>query len=116
MARPSGSPNKNKSFLLNRLQAMYGKDFHPIIKIAENCVELRVITPLTGDGKSSTEYTNQVLTWLSVPLLKSVNFCPVVAHSLEGNTDTAAPIPKAFSMLRLVRFMQPPLCGLWIKP
>lgn len=41
MARPTGSPNKNKSFLLNRLQAMYGKDFHPIIKIAENCVELQ---------------------------------------------------------------------------
>lgn len=41
MARPQGSQNKNKSFLLKRLQEMYGKDFHPIIKLAQNCVELQ---------------------------------------------------------------------------
>lgn len=41
MASRKGSPNRNKSFLLNRLQDMYGEDFHPIIKIAENCVELQ---------------------------------------------------------------------------
>ena len=28
-----GSPNKNKRFLLNGLQDMYGKDFHPIMKM-----------------------------------------------------------------------------------
>ena len=32
------SPNKNKKFLLNRLQDMYGQDFHPIMKMAENAV------------------------------------------------------------------------------
>jgi len=41
MPSRKGSPNRNKSFLLNRLQDMYGKDFHPIIKMAENCVELQ---------------------------------------------------------------------------
>ena len=41
MTRPAGTPNKNKAFLLNRLQDMYGEDFHPIVKIAENCVELQ---------------------------------------------------------------------------
>ena len=35
-----GSPNKNKRFLLNRLQDMYGKEFHPIIKMAENAMIL----------------------------------------------------------------------------
>jgi len=29
-------PGKNKKFLLDRLQDMYGKDFHPIMKMAEN--------------------------------------------------------------------------------
>jgi len=33
-----GSPNKNKKFLLNRLQYMYVQDFHPIMKMAENAV------------------------------------------------------------------------------
>lgn len=41
MARPPNAPNKNKAFLLNRLQEMYGDDFHPIVQIAKNCVELQ---------------------------------------------------------------------------
>lgn len=41
MGSRAGIPNKNKSFLLKRLQDMYGEDFHPIIKIAQNCVELQ---------------------------------------------------------------------------
>mgnify|MGYP003329302120 CR=1 FL=1 len=39
-----GSPNKNKKFLLNRLQDMYGQDFHPIMKMAENAVRLQEIS------------------------------------------------------------------------
>lgn len=41
MGREAGIPNKNKAFLLNRLQDMYGEDFHPIVQIAKNCVELQ---------------------------------------------------------------------------
>ena len=38
-----GSPNRNKKFLLNRLQDMDGQDFHPIMKMAENAVRLHDI-------------------------------------------------------------------------
>ncbi len=38
---PKRGLGKNKKFLLNRLQDMYGEDFHPIIQIAKNCVELQ---------------------------------------------------------------------------
>ena len=38
-----GSCNKIKKFLLNRLQDMYGDDFHPIMKMAENAVRLHKI-------------------------------------------------------------------------
>ena len=41
--RPAGVPNKNKAFLLNRLKDMYGSDFHPIMKMAENAVRLHAI-------------------------------------------------------------------------
>ena len=41
MPSRKGSPNKNKVFLLKRLQDMYGDDFHPIMKMAENAVELQ---------------------------------------------------------------------------
>ena len=41
MARPTGSKNKNTQFLLNRLQEMYGADFNPILKMAENATRLQ---------------------------------------------------------------------------
>lgn len=40
MPSRAGSPNRNKAFLLNRLQDMYGDDFHPILRMAENAVTL----------------------------------------------------------------------------
>ena len=35
MPSRKGSPNRNKAFLLKRLQDMYGEEFHPIIKMAD---------------------------------------------------------------------------------
>lgn len=40
MPSRAGSPNRNKAFLLNRLQDMYGDDFHPIMRMAENAATL----------------------------------------------------------------------------
>jgi hypothetical protein len=40
MARPKGALGKNKAFLLNRLQAMYGKSFDPVMRMAEQAVTL----------------------------------------------------------------------------
>jgi len=37
--RPIGSSNKNKQFLMDRLQKMYGEDFHPIMNMAKNATE-----------------------------------------------------------------------------
>ena len=41
MPSRKGKPNKNKKFLLNRLQDMYGEEFHPIMKMAENADRLQ---------------------------------------------------------------------------
>lgn len=38
-----GPTNKNKRFLLNRLQDMYGDDFNPILRMAENATTLHRI-------------------------------------------------------------------------
>ena len=40
MGSRAGIPNRNKTYLLKRLQDMYGEDFHPIMKMAENAVHL----------------------------------------------------------------------------
>ncbi len=41
--RPKNSISKNKQFLLDRLQKMYGEDFHPIMAMAKNAVVLQKI-------------------------------------------------------------------------
>lgn len=38
--RPRGSQSKNSQFLLKRLQDMYGADFDPVMRMAENVVKL----------------------------------------------------------------------------
>ena len=40
MPSRAGSPNRNKAFLMDRLRDMYGEDFHPIMRMAENAVTL----------------------------------------------------------------------------
>ena len=40
MPSRAGSPNRNKAFLMDRLKDMYGEDFHPIMRMAENAVTL----------------------------------------------------------------------------
>ena len=50
MPSRAGSPNKNKAFLLNRLQDMYGDDFHPIMRMAENAALLHEQARNTSDA------------------------------------------------------------------
>lgn len=53
MARPSGSSNKNKAFLLKKLQDMYGDDFNPVIKMAGNAVQLQKIADLDPEDANT---------------------------------------------------------------
>ena len=47
---PKRGPGKNKAFLMNRLQDMYGEKFHPIMKMAENCDTLQQIADAHREG------------------------------------------------------------------
>lgn len=53
-----GSPNKNKKFLLARLQDMYGEQFHPIMKMAEAASKLDYIAETEGDVTALTAALN----------------------------------------------------------
>lgn len=44
MPRPKGSKNKPKRLLISRLEELYGDEFNPIMKMAENAVILQQIT------------------------------------------------------------------------
>ena len=62
MARTKGSTNKNKQFLLKRLQDMYGEDFHPIMKLAEMAANKKNDIRLRFDAwKEIAKYTEPQL-------------------------------------------------------
>lgn len=74
MASRAGSPNKNKEFLMKRLQDMYGEQFHPIMRMAENAVKLHDLAEKTGEGpdiKSALEGWDKIAAY-TTPKLKSI--------------------------------------------
>lgn len=55
MARPKGSPNRNKQFLINRLQDMFGDDFHPIMKMATNANRLQSLVDEAWEARQKAK-------------------------------------------------------------
>ena len=49
MPSRAGSPNKPKRLLITRLEKAYGKQFHPIMRLAENAVRLEEIAKQSND-------------------------------------------------------------------
>ncbi len=49
MPSRAGSPNKPKRLLVTRLEKAYGKQFHPIMRLAENAVRLEEIAKQSND-------------------------------------------------------------------
>jgi len=72
MPSRKGSLNRNKTFLLNRLQDMYGEDFHPIMKMAEQAVRLheRAVDGDCQDIKASLDAWDKVAAYTE-PKLKA---------------------------------------------
>jgi|ETNvirnome_2_300_1030623.scaffolds.fasta_scaffold129907_2 hypothetical protein len=52
MPTRKGKLNKNKKFLLGRLKDLYGEDFHPIMRMAENAVKLQEIAENEEDSNA----------------------------------------------------------------
>ena len=74
MGRPAGLPNKNKRALMARLKDIYGEEFHPIMRMAENAVKLQDIATRTeevNDLKASTEAWDRIAVYVE-PKLKAV--------------------------------------------
>ena len=91
-----GSPNKNKKFLLARLQDMYGKQFHPIMKMAEAASKLDYIAEQEGDVAALTAALNGwgKIAEYTEPKLKAVEvraddstIVKVSRRRFDGTTD-----------------------------
>ena len=91
-----GIPNKNKKFLLARLQDMYGEQFHPILKMAEAASKLDYIAEEEGDVTALNAAVNA---WRKVaeytePKLKAVEIradegavVAIQRKRFDGGTD-----------------------------
>ena len=75
MGSRAGSPNRNKKFLLKKLQDMYGSDFNPVIKMAENAIKLQDLADVTPDDgnirKSALDGWDKVAQYVE-PKLKAI--------------------------------------------
>lgn len=58
-----GIPNKNKIFLLKRLQDMYGDDFHPIMKAAEQASKM---DDVASKSKDIDDRKKSVDAWMKI--------------------------------------------------
>jgi len=77
MPSRAGSANKNKAFLMKRLQDMYGEDFHPIMKMAGNAVTLQRRIDKLGDAAENQDLLDTNKAWEGIaqyvePKLKAV--------------------------------------------
>ena len=75
-----GSPNKNKRFLLNRLQDMYGKEFHPIMKMPENVMILHEPASKTN---SMNDLSRSIDAWDRIAKYTEPKLKAVECHSEE---------------------------------
>ena len=74
MARTKGAIGKNKAFLLNRLQSIYGKSFDPILRAAAMASTL---DELAKEEPSVANQRDSIASWLKIaefttPKLKSI--------------------------------------------
>lgn len=73
----AGRPNKNKQFLLNRLQDMYGENFDPILRASERAIELENHIQDVEDKDRLAALKSCIDAWLKIgeyvqPKLKAV--------------------------------------------
>lgn len=96
MPRKAGVPNRNKRGLLARLKQEYGADFHPIMALAKNCVELQAEVERLPEG--TDERREAILTangqWARIaeytePKLKAID------HAVDG-LDEGAEVTVTF--------------------
>lgn len=88
MGDRTGSPNKNKEFLLKRLKDMYGDEFDPIINACENAVRMSDIAKESQSTLSEDEFMQRkecVQAWDKIaqyvtPKLKAMEVSGEIQH------------------------------------
>ena len=108
MGRPLGARGKNKEFLMNRLQEMYGDDFDPIMKIAKNC---------TLQQRDADETISDVFEYYekrkSEPKFDSDKLLALKTSNTEFIIETLKPINEQWE--RMAAYVHPKLKAVEVK-
>ena len=104
MASRAGSPNKNKAFLLNRLKDMFGNDFDPIIRMAEQATELHRVASERRDIaslKASIDAWDKVAVYVE-PKLKATSYDPELGEPVPFVIQIVEPVESPWAVQRFV--------------
>lgn len=99
MASREGSPNKNKAFLMKRLQDMYGEDFHPIMNMAKNAVEFQ---KLIDHGEKDPQARGSDLIDANKLWEQIAQYVEPKLKAIEHSTDPDSPMEVKHSIWNLV--------------
>lgn len=85
MARPKGAHGKNKAYLEHRLKAMYGDDFDPILRMAEQATRLHAAAI---DAEDTRPLVESVAAWDKIaqyvqPKLKAIEVTGENGEAIE---------------------------------
>lgn len=83
MGSRAGCQNKNKEFLLNRLKDMYGKDFDPILKMAQNCLTLQTIADKCAKGMRAEDLDSKAVVDASSSAIDAIAAWDKVAQYVQ---------------------------------
>jgi hypothetical protein len=96
--RKQGIPNRNKKYLLKRLQEMYGEDFDPIMKMAEGADALQ--REIEGSEQPDPAMVHAAIgAWEKVAQYTEPKMKPQ-APCVEFDFDSSSPANQVASILR----------------
>ena len=84
MARPKGSMNKNSRGLLARLKQQYGDEFEPIMRMAEQAVEIHKV----ANEKKSIEIRKEAINaWEKIARFTTPQLKAIEVDLTSGGSD-----------------------------
>jgi predicted DNA-binding protein (MmcQ/YjbR family) len=96
MSGKKGMVHKNRQFLLNRLQDMYGEHFDPVIQMSENAVKIQALVDSVLDDLEVTLKEKLEVLILAINAWEKpaqytnakrwCNFCSVISISMAAKS------------------------------
>tara|TARA_R110000803_G_scaffold4054_8_gene13902 strand:- start:504 stop:944 length:441 start_codon:yes stop_codon:yes gene_type:complete len=110
--RPAGSINQPKRLLISRLEEMYGSEFNPVMKMAENAV---VLQRLTNKSIDDYEFKSSIINAASDGLSEEdkAEMAEILAKLAGGIKSNIRDSNEAWD--KISQYVQPKLKSIEVK-